>query len=140
MSKWLASFRSLLNPESGNSLQNCPLDPTIQSTDSSELNTPITKDGCPAAWKKALIFPIHKSGQLNKRDPLSYRGISLQSTVLKLYTYILYQRLSRWLEENNILSDLQNGFRPQRSCQDHMLSLYNIILNRKLSGSDTFCC
>ena len=185
MSKWLASFKSLLNPESGSSLQNYPLDPTIQSTDSSELNTPITKDevktalhqapsnkalgidnidpsylnhnsiidfllslfnhcllkgGCPAAWKKALIFPIHKSGQSNKRDPLSYRGISLQSTVLKLYTYILNQRLSRWLEENNILSDLQNGFRPQRSCQDHMLSLYNIILNRKLSGSDTFCC
>ena len=44
MSKWLASFKSLLNPESGSSLQNCPLDPTIQSTDSSELNTPITKD------------------------------------------------------------------------------------------------
>ena len=33
----LASFKSLLNPESGSSLQNCPLDPTIQSTDSSEI-------------------------------------------------------------------------------------------------------
>ena len=54
-----------------------------------------------------------------------------------LYTYILNQRLSGWLEENNILSDLQKGFRPQRSCQDHMLSLYNVILNRELSGSDT---
>ena len=128
MSKWLVSLKSLLNPESGSRLQNCPLDPTIQSTDSSGLNTPITKDevktalhqapsnkalgidpsylnhdsiinlllslfnhcllkgGCPAVWKRALIFPIHKSGQSNKCDPLSYRGISLQSTVLKLYT------------------------------------------------------
>ena len=126
MSKWLASFKSLLNPESSNSLQNCPLDPTIQSTDCSELNPPITKDevktalhqapsnkalgidnidpsylnhdsiidllfnhcllkgGCPAAWKKALIFPIHKSGQSNKRDPLSYRGISAEA--IHIYT------------------------------------------------------
>ena len=185
MSSWLASFKSLLNPEFSSRLKSCPLDPNIQQVDSSELNTPITKDevktalrqaprnkalgidnidpsylnhdsiiefllslfnhcllkgGCPAAWKKTLIYPIHKSGQLNIRDPLSYRGISLQSTVLKLYTHILNQRLSSWLEENNILSDLQNGFRPQRSCQDHMLSLYNIVLNRRLSGNDTFCC
>ena len=53
MSKWLASFKSLLNPESGSSLQNCPLDPTIQSTDSSELNTPITKDEVKTALHQA---------------------------------------------------------------------------------------
>ena len=53
MSKWLASFKSLLNPESGSSLQNCPLDPTIQSTDSSELNTPITKDEVKTALYQA---------------------------------------------------------------------------------------
>ena len=62
MSKWLASFKSLLNPESG-SLQNCPLDPTIQSTDSSELNTPITKDEVKTALhqapsNKALILEL----------------------------------------------------------------------------------
>ena len=53
MSKWLASFKSLLNPESSSSLQNCPLDPTIQSTDSSELNTPITKDEVKIALHQA---------------------------------------------------------------------------------------
>ena len=112
----MASFKSLLNPESGSSLQNCPSDPTIQPTDSSELNTPITKDevktalhqapsnkalgidnidpsylnhdsiidfllslfnhcllkgGCPAAWKKGLIFSIHKSGHQISVTPLA---------------------------------------------------------------------
>ena len=81
-----------------------------------------------------------KSGQSNKRRPLSYHGISLQSAVLKLYTSVLNQRLKSWLESNNILSQLQNGFRPHRSCQDHMILLYNIVLNRKLLSEDTFLC
>ena len=49
----------------------------------------LLQGGCPAAWRKTLIFPIHRSGHLNRSDPISYRGISLQSIVLKPYTYIL---------------------------------------------------
>ncbi len=34
----------------------------------------------------------------------------------------------------------QNGFRKDRSCQDHISSLYYILENRKLSKLDTYCC
>ena len=74
------------------------------------------------AWKQSLIYPIAKPGKNDKRDPLSYRGIS---TVLKLYTHFLNKRLLNWLEGNGILSDAQNGFRPSRSCQEHMITMYN---------------
>ena len=59
---------------------------------------------------------------------------------MKLYTYDLNKRLTLWLESNDILSDLQTGFRPNRSCHDHMIALYNIALNRRLNGKDIFCC
>ena len=95
---------------------------------------------CPLAWKQALIYPIPKSGQKNKRDPLSYRGISLQSAVLKIYASILNKRLTQWLEDNDILCDAQNGFRPARSCQDHMITLHNIAVNQSLLGKEVFAC
>ena len=44
------------------------------------------------------------------------------------------------LETCEVISDLQNGFRPHRSCQDHILTLHNIVLNRKLKGNDTYAC
>ena len=61
----------------------------------------------------------------DRRDPLSYRGINLQSTVLKLYTHILNMLLLHWLEGNEILSDSQDGFRPFRSYHEHMITIYN---------------
>ena len=34
------------------------------------------------------------------------------------------QHLLNWLEGNGILSDAQNGFRPSRSCQEHMITIF----------------
>ena len=46
------------------------------------------------AWSSQSLY---RPGQDNKRDPLSYRGIiSLQSTLLKLYASIPYDRLIDW--------------------------------------------
>ena len=59
------------------------------------------------AWRKAVIFPIPKSGMSNKHVPGNYRGISLQSVVLKLYTSILNRRLLFLLETYEAISDLQ---------------------------------
>ena len=75
-----------------------------------------------------MVFVLQlggKSGLSNRHIPGSYRGISLQSAVLKLYTSILNRRLMFLLETYEVISDLQNGFRPHRSCQDHILTLHN---------------
>ena len=44
----------------------------------------------------------------------------------------------KWLEQNKILVDEQNGFRQKRSCLEHIYSLYTIINNRKLSRQSTY--
>ena len=93
----------------------------------------------PSTWLEAIIKPIPKA---NKKStlPSEYRGISLQSFVAKTYCRIMNNRLKDFLEINNILSDEQNGFRPDRYCQDHIFSLTSIIENRMLGRKYTFAC
>ena len=47
-------------------------------------------------------------------------------------------RLTKWVETNNIISDTQNGFRPQRSTIDQLSTLTNIVDARKKSKKNTF--
>ena len=45
----------------------------------------------PSAWRKAVIFPIPKSGVSNRHIPGSYRGISLQRACIRaLYLHPIY--------------------------------------------------
>ena len=85
----------------------------------------------PSDWGNCIINPIPKSSTSDKRDPLSYRGISLAPTMYKLYCSILNRRLSYWSEQNDKVVDEQNGFRKGRSTADQILSLTNIIDTRK---------
>ena len=59
----------------------------------------------------------------------NYRGISLLSCISKLYSAFLNDRISKFLKHNDLLSDEQNGFRANRSCEDHVFTLNNIIRN-----------
>ena len=43
----------------------------------------------PSVWNKSIINPIPKSSQSDPRDPLSYRGITLASSMYKLYSALL---------------------------------------------------
>ncbi|VDI40930.1 Hypothetical predicted protein [Mytilus galloprovincialis] len=79
----------------------------------------------PDMWFQSIICPILKNGK-DYRDPLGYKGISLMSTVAKVFSQILNERLVRYLENNNLLSEEQNGFRRLRSCLDHIYSLCTI--------------
>ena len=92
----------------------------------------------PSQWQKGIINPIAKDG--DPRCPLNYRPITLLSIPCKIYEHILNKRLSQWLDENEILSEGQNGFRKDRSCLDHIYTLHTIIKNRKHQRKDTFAC
>ena len=58
-----------------------------------------------------IIKFIPKNSKKNPFLPLNYRGISFISCISKIYSSILNNRLTQYLEENKILVDKQNGFR-----------------------------
>lgn len=94
---------------------------------------------CPTDWNKSDIKPIPKKDK-DKRDPLSNRCITIMCCVAKIYSSILNNRIAKFLENNNILVEEQNGFRAARSCIDHIFVLCTIIRNRKETGKQTFLC
>ena len=87
---------------------------------------------------KVVICPIPKGSDKNPYLPLSYRGISLLSCIGKIYSGILSRRIVKYLEDLDILSDEQNGFRSNRSCEDHIFVLSSVIQNRLSDKKDIF--
>ncbi len=92
----------------------------------------------PHCWAQAIIKPIPKSKANDPRIPLNYRGINLLSCIYKAYSTIINKRLLTYLENNKLLCDEQNGFRTNRSCLEHIYTLYSVIKNRKNESNDTF--
>ncbi len=60
---------------------------------------------------------------------MNYRGISLLSCISKLYSAFINRRLTKFLGDHDILADEQNGFRANRSCEDHVFTLDSITRN-----------
>ena len=79
----------------------------------------------PDSWAKGIIVPIPKKG--NKNDVNNYRGITLTSVFSKIFSNLLDTRLRTWAEENHVLSEMQFGFRKQKSTIDCVFILSSII-------------
>ena len=93
----------------------------------------------PRMWYRGIIHPVLKRGK-SPLFPLNYRGISLMSTICKVFSAILNNRLTLFAEVHDIYADEQNGFRKLRSCLDHLFVLNTILRNRKQQRLDTYCC
>ena len=75
----------------------------------------------PNSWNEGLIFSIYKSGE--KENPNNYRNITLSNSLGKLFNIILYKRFTTKLQNANILSPVQAGFRKDHRKSDHISSL-----------------
>ena len=64
----------------------------------------------PAVLKEAVIIPVPKKGK-DKKNPCSYRPISLLSCVGKLLERMVKRRLISHLGSNGVLSPTQTGYR-----------------------------
>ena len=84
----------------------------------------------PDNWSEAIIQPLFKKGDPEISD--NYRGISLLSICSKLYSYILNKRLTCWIDDNNLLSETQAGFRKTYSTTDHLFTLLALIQKQLL--------
>ncbi len=65
----------------------------------------------PEQWSKGIINPIVKDPKSDPRHPLNYRGITITSSVYKVFCSVLNCRLSNLIETNPGIGDEQNGFR-----------------------------
>ena len=83
----------------------------------------------PKNWKRANIKLIYKEG--DEQDLSNYRPISLINVQYKIFANIIRDRLAKFLEDNKLLSHLQNGFRKNRGTFNNLNSIINIIEDAK---------
>jgi hypothetical protein len=79
----------------------------------------------PDKWSDSFIVPIFKKGCID--DVCNYRGISLLSTLGKLFTKILNTRLDNWAENYNVYVEAQAGFRKNMGTTDNLFILHGAI-------------
>ena len=89
----------------------------------------------PQCWSEATVIPIPKPGK-DHSDPNNYRPISLTSCVCKTLERMINDRLVWFLENNNILTDIQCGFRKQKSTIDHLVRLESFIRDAFLNKQE----
>ena len=82
----------------------------------------------PDNWKHAIILPFLKENK-EASDPNSYRPIALTSTLCKLMERLITNRLTWYLETNNLLNKDQTGFRKNRTTADQIMRITNDITN-----------
>ena len=79
----------------------------------------------PTSEKIAKVTPLYKSGDRTNID--NYRPISVLNVISKVFERVVYNQLSVYLEENNLLCDQQYGFRRKRSTKDAVTRLTDNI-------------
>ena len=99
-------------------------------------NLAMRSSAVPADWRYAIIAPIYKKG--NRKECSNYRGISLLSVVGKLYASVLVDRVRVIVED--VLDEVQGGFRPLRGCQDQIFCLRQAIEKLYEKNKDLYLC
>lgn len=87
------------------------------------LNEIWTSEEIPQKWKEGLIVKIPKKGDLSLCT--NWRGITLLNTINKIVASIIQTRISNAIDP--VLRKEQAGFRPERSCIDHISTIRIII-------------
>ena len=79
----------------------------------------------PDKWKVATIVPIFKGG--NKEDVSNYRPVSLLPVTGKIFEKLIHYQIVNYLDNNEFLSNKQNGFRKGRSTLDSIVNFTSDI-------------
>ncbi|KAK4828536.1 hypothetical protein QYF61_027212 [Mycteria americana] len=74
----------------------------------------------PVDWRLANVTPIFKKGR--KEDPGNYRPVSLTSVPGKLVEQIILSPITWHVEDNQVITPSQHGFRKGRSCLTNLTS------------------
>ena len=91
----------------------------------------------PENRSEGFVIPLHKKGSIN--DAENYRGITLLSTIGKLVTRVLNNRLGERAEMYDVLIEAQAGFRAGMSTFDNVFVLHGLISHMLNNGHKLYC-
>ena len=92
----------------------------------------------PESWLEGIIRPIYKNNG-NVENPENYRPITILSCFGKLFTAVLNNRLTDFLDQHGTIKENQAGFRSGYSTLDHIFTLHSLIEILKFKKIKLYC-
>lgn len=88
-------------------------------------NKSIDDGKIPAEWKEAEVVAIFKKG--TRSDPGNYRPVSLTCVLGKVLESFIRDAIVSHMEDYNLFTKCQHGFRNKRSCVTQLLEVMEIL-------------
>lgn len=90
----------------------------------------------PCIWKNSKTIPILKPSK-TADSPLSYRPISLLSSVSKILEKIIKEKLMKFIDTNEILPSQQFGFRTEHNTSQPLFKIRKLVKNNFSNAKST---
>ena len=102
------------------------------------INKSFKENSIPSSWKIAKMKMIPKKPH-DQHNINNYRPISLTNSIAKIVERVIKNRLTDFLDSNNLISKYQSGFRANRSSIDNLFffsqkCLLNFYKKQKIGG------
>ena len=101
-------------------------------------NTVLNTGFIPENWIRGIIIPLYKK-KGGKSNTDNYRGITIMSCLGKLFTSVINARLTKFVENIELIGAEQAGFRKGFSTADHIFT-FKCILDLYLSRKKKLFC
>jgi hypothetical protein len=88
-------------------------------------NTILLQGTYPNSWANGFITPIFKKGDPSNTD--NYRGITVGSSLGKLFSLVLHERLSTFCLKHTILDERQIGLKKAARTSDHIFIIKSLF-------------
>ena len=113
---------------------------TIVSGLTKIINASLFSQTFPAICKKGKIVPLYKSN--DSTSPNNYRPISILPILSQIMEHIVYQQVYEYLQQCNLITSEQFGFRPKVSTSIVLTQLHVDRGNTSEYGqqNDHWCC
>ena len=85
---------------------------------------PLDTGDIPKKWILANICPLFKKGDMTLA--CNYRPVSLTCMPCKLLVHIVCSNIMAYLDEYQLLSDMQRAFRKRHSCENQLTTVINV--------------
>jgi hypothetical protein len=113
-------------------------DPSIKFLINKLFNIIIKSGIYPRTWGDGNITSLHKGGEIDNTN--NFRGITLTSSLGKLFNSILNNRLETFRKENNLDTKEQIAYERGKRTTDHIFTLNTIMEKYKTSKKKIFAC
>ena len=81
----------------------------------------------PTNFRMGTQIPLYKGKNTCSLDRNNYRGITLLTSLNKIFEILIWERMKDWWESEQVISPFQGACRPGKSCIHSALSLQESI-------------